>query len=226
MSKINVKEIQAGDVFSEMSHYTFVAKTRGGYEFNHHGSNSKVTLTQQYVENLLQSANLYEKEVTVGKEDKYWTAKQLETAASKGEDVKDLRVGDVRVPGIRTIWENIHSTQVFTVCYQKADKKLSNKAYQAALDKQRQEFVEAIEKTRRAKKGVASKAEELLKEIQANPILPTTPGDDRVLYGYKLQFKSRDGKYACMDMEISKERPVNINTIKWLIFNGVMYTVK
>ena len=57
-------------------------------------------------------------------------------------------------------------------------------------------------------------------------------GEDRVLRGYKVQFASRDGRYDCVDMDIvrtDKEsgiRPVNINTIKWLIFNGVKYIVK
>jgi hypothetical protein len=227
MKKINVSEIQEGDVFSEMSHYTFVGKNKDGFDFEHHGSNSKVTLTQQYVENLLQSANLYETEITVGKEDKVWTAKQIEKALQKGDvESGEVREGDIRVAGIRSIWENIHSKQVFTVCFQKADTKLSSKAYQEALSQQRKLFVEAIDKTRRAKKGVSAKAEELLKEIQENPILPTSPGDDRVLYGYKLQFDSRDGRYDCMDMAINQPRPVNINTIKWLIFDGVMYTVK
>lgn len=60
-----------------------------------------------------------------------------------------------------------------------------------------------------------------------NPVLPYEEGEDRVLRGYKIQFESRDGRYDCVDMDIvrtDKEsgiRPVNINTIKWLIFNGV-----
>lgn len=42
---------------------------------------------------------------------------------------------------------------------------------------------------------------------------------------------SRDGKYRCMDMDISKtsketgERLVNINTISQLIYNGIKYIV-
>lgn len=57
-------------------------------------------------------------------------------------------------------------------------------------------------------------------------------GEDRVLRGYKIQFESRDGRYDCVDMDIvrtDKEsgiRPVNINTIKYLIFDGVKYVVK
>ena len=57
-------------------------------------------------------------------------------------------------------------------------------------------------------------------------------GEERVLRGYKIQFESRDGRYDCVDMDITKTdkesgiRPVNINTIKWLIFNGAKYIVE
>lgn len=56
-----------------------------------------------------------------------------------------------------------------------------------------------------------------LKFIQNNPIKDVIEGEDRVLRGYKLQFTSRDGKYKCMDMDITRtdketgERLVNIN---------------
>lgn len=65
-----------------------------------------------------------------------------------------------------------------------------------------------------------------------NPILGFEEGEDRVLRGYKVQFESRDGKYNCVDMDIERTekesgvRPVNINSLKWLIFNGVKYIVK
>ena len=46
-----------------------------------------------------------------------------------------------------------------------------------------------------------------------------------------MQFVSRDGKYRCMDMDITRtdketgERLVNINTISQLIYNGTKYIV-
>lgn len=55
---------------------------------------------------------------------------------------------------------------------------------------------------------------------------------ERVLRGYKIQFESRDGRYNCIDMDIQQTdkesgvRPVNINTIKYLIFGGVKYVVE
>jgi hypothetical protein len=72
----------------------------------------------------------------------------------------------------------------------------------------------------------------LITELVNNPVLPYEEGEDRVLRGYKIQFESRDGRYDCVDMDITKTdkesgiRPVNINTIKWLIFNGVKYIVE
>lgn len=65
-----------------------------------------------------------------------------------------------------------------------------------------------------------------------NPISKVVEGEDRVLRGYKIQFESRDGRYNCIDMDITKTdkesgiRPVNINQIKWLIFDGVKYVVE
>lgn len=66
---------------------------------------------------------------------------------------------------------------------------------------------------------------------EANPIKDYIEGGERVLRGYKKQFVSRDGKYRCMDMDITRtdketgERLVNINTISQLIYNGTKYIV-
>lgn len=79
---------------------------------------------------------------------------------------------------------------------------------------------------------MATAYKEALEFVQSNPIKDYTEGEDRVLRGFKIQFVSRDGKYRCMDMDITKTdkesgiRPVNILTIKWLIFNGVKYIVE
>ena len=83
-----------------------------------------------------------------------------------------------------------------------------------------------------SKKGVANAAKELVQHLLSNPVLPYTEGEERVLRGYKIQFVSRDGRYDCVDMDIERTdkesgiRPVNILTIKWLIYNGVKYVVK
>lgn len=81
------------------------------------------------------------------------------------------------------------------------------------------------------KKGVANAAKNLITELVNNPVLPYEEGEDRVLRGYRIQFESRDGRYNCIDMDIQQTdkesgvRPVNINTIKYLIFDGVKYVV-
>ena len=52
---------------------------------------------------------------------------------------------------------------------------------------------------------------------------------ERVLRGFKIQFESRDGRHDCIDMDIedaNNVRPVNINTIKWIILGGTKYVVE
>lgn len=162
-----------------------------------------------YVQDLLNTSDQYDKEVKVTKEDK-----------------KD------GTPGIRTIFEGIKSSEVFTVVFQKQDKAKTKKQYEAEREAQRQEAVALIDKAKKAKKSMAVAYKEALEHIQNNPIKDFIEGEDRVLRGYKMQFVSRDGKYKCLDMDIernSKEdgvRLVNINTIKQLIFNGVKYVVE
>lgn len=228
--KLKVSEMSNGDVFSEVSHYTLLSHDKEEFKFLHHGSNEPVVLSQVYVEELLHTGNQYQKEVEVGKEDKLWTDKRIEEwqkAQKTGYDVKDTpKAGDVMIPGIRTIWENIHSAHVFKVCFQKQDEALTAKKLDELREAQISAALESIDKAMKGKKGVAAAAMEQLKNIQQNPILPYAPGEMRVLVGYKVQFTSRDGRYQCMDMEKKALRPVNINTIEWLVFDGVKYIVK
>lgn len=231
---VKVEEMSVGDVFSEVSHYTYLGKNgKGQHSFEHHGSKTEVTLGDLYIEGLLKTAHQYHKEVEVGKEDKIWTAKRLQEATAAGEFKNVTKLpneGDVMVPGIRTLWENIHSAHVFQVCYQKQDVPLSTKKLTELRSVQIESAVKELEKAQKAKKGIAAAAEEQIKKIQENPILPFEPGEMRTLVGYKVQFTSRDGRYDCVDMEIAKGenniRPVNINTLAWLVFDGVKYIVK
>ena len=93
-------------------------------------------------------------------------------------------------------------------------------------------FSMAIDTVKANKKGVAEAAKRLVEDLIKNPILPYEEGEDRVLRGYKIQFESRDGRYSCVDMDIvrtdkeSGVRPVNILTIKYLIYDGVKYVVE
>lgn len=161
------------------------------------------------LKNYTNSADLFETTVKVTKEDK-----------------KDGTLG------IRSIWENIHSGQVFTVCFKKQDKPKSKRKLQEEIDAIAEQFSNSIDTVKNNKKGVANAAKNLITKLVNNPVLPYEEGEDRVLGGYKIQFESRDGRYDCVDMDITKTdkesgiRPVNILTIKWLIFNGVKYIIE
>ena len=206
--KVNIKEIEVGDIFSEESHYVVNKVAKDKVEFLHLESGKKVSLNNEYVANLLNTSDQYDNEVKVGKEDK-----------------KD------GTPGIRTIFENIKSSEVFTVVFKKQDKPKTKKAVEAEKETQRNEAVAIIDKAKKAKKSMATAYKEALEFIQNNPIKDYIEGEERVLRGYKMQFVSRDGKYRCMDMDITRtdketgERLVNINTISQLIYNGTKYIV-
>lgn len=206
---VNLKEIQVGDVFSEESHYVVKSVDKDGVVFNHLESGKSVKLGNDYVKNLLNTSDQYEKEVKVTREDK-----------------KDGTLG------IRTIFENIKSSEVFTVVFTKQDKAKTKKQYEAEKEAQRNEAIALIDKAKKQKKSMAVAYKEALEYIQNNPIKDYIEGEDRVLRGYKMQFVSRDGKYKCMDMDIERtdketgERLVNINTIKALIVNGIKYVVE
>lgn len=207
--KVNLREIEVGDIFSEESHYVVKEVKSESVVFKHLESGKTVNLSNEYVYNMLNTSDQYEKEVKVTREDK-----------------KD------GTPGIRTIFEGIRSSEVFTVVFKKQDKAKTKKQFESEKEAQRMEAISMIDKAKRQKKSMATAYEEALEFVQSNPIKDYTEGEDRVLRGFKIQFVSRDGKYRCMDMDIEKtekdtgERLVNINTISQLIYNGVKYTVE
>lgn len=205
-----VGEYKVGDILSESSHYTIVGfNNDSSFKVKHHESGDIVNIGATYVNNYIKSADIYDEEKKVTKEDK-----------------KD------GTPGIRTIWEGIHSGQVFTVCFKKQDKPKSKKKLQEEINTIIEQFSNSIDSIKNSKKGVANAAKNLVTELVENPILPYEEGEERVLRGYKIQFESRDGRYDCVDMGITKTdkesgiRPVNINTIQWLIYNGTKYIVE
>lgn len=207
--KVNLAEIEVGDIFSEESHYIVKEVKSGSIVFEHLESGKNVSLSNEYVHDMLNTSDQYEKEVKVTKEDK-----------------KDGTVG------IRTIFEGIKSSEVFTVVFKKQDKPKTKKQIESEREAQRAEAVALIDKAKKNKKSMAVAYKEALEFIQNNPIKDYVDGEDRVLRGYKMQFVSRDGKYRCMDMDIERndketgERLVNINTISQLIYNGVKYIVE
>ena len=204
-----VSQLKEGSVISESSHY-IVNKVSGSNAWlKHFESGEEVQIGVSYLRNYTHSADLYNEEVKVTKEDK-----------------KD------GTPGIRTIFENIKSSEVFTVVFTKQDKPKTKKQYEAEREAQRAEAVALIDKAKKQKKSMAIAYKEALEYIQNNPIKDYIEGEDRVLRGYKMQFVSRDGKYKCKDMDIpvtekeTGERLVNINTIKVLVVNGTKYVVE
>lgn len=204
-----INQLKQGSIISESSHYIVNRVSGSTAWLTHFESGEDVQIGISYLKNYTNSADLYDTTVEVTKEDK-----------------KDGTLG------IRSIWENIHSGQVFTVCFKKQDKPKSKRKLQEEIDAIVEQFSDSIDTVKNNKKGVANAAKNLITELVNNPVLPYEEGEDRVLRGYKVQFASRDGRYDCVDMDIvrtDKEsgiRPVNINTIKWLIFNGVKYIVK
>ena len=204
------KEFKVGEVLSESSHYKVLdmnaGVTGGSLKLLHHESGEMVYISKEYAEKYIKSADEVTSEIKVTKEDK-----------------KDGTLG------IRSLFESIHSQQVFTVCFKKQDKPKSKKKIQSEIDAIIEQFSNSIDTIKASKKGVANAAKNLITELIENPILPYEEGEERILRGYKIQFESRDGRYNCVDMDITDEnniRPVNINTISYLIFNGTKYIVE
>lgn len=207
IEKIN--QLKEGAVISESSHYIVKRISGSNAWLQHFESGEEVQIGVSYLRSYTHSADLYNEEVKVTKEDK-----------------KDGTLG------IRTIWEGIHSGQVFTVCFKKQDKPKSKRRLEEEIELLVNQFFADIDKVKASKKGVTERAKYLISSLVTDPILPYVEGEERVLRGYKIQFESRDGRYNCVDMDIERTekengiRPVNINTIKWLIYNGVKYVVE
>ena len=204
-----INQLKQGSIISESSHYIVNRVSGSNAWLTHFESGEEVQIGMSYLKNYTNSADLYDTTVEVTKEDK-----------------KDGTLG------IRSIWENIHSGQVFTVCFKKQDKPKSKRKLQEEIDAIVEKFSNGIDRVKNSKKGVASASKYFITELVNNPVLPYEEGEDRVLRGYKVQFESRDGRYNCIDMDIQQTdkefgiRPVNINTIKYLIFGGVKYVVE
>lgn len=204
----DIKQLKEGAVLSENSHYIVQSFNSEIAIVKHFENMENTVIGLGYLQKFTNSADLYSKAVKVTREDK-----------------KDGTLG------IRSIWENIHSGQVFTVCFKKQDKPKSQKRLNAEIATLINDFSNQIDTIQKNKKGVADAAKRFAEELIKNPILPYEEGEERILRGFKIQFESRGGRYDCVDMDIEQTekesgvRPVNINTIKWLIYDGVKYEV-
>ena len=204
-----INQLKQGSIISESSHYVVNRISGSRAWLTHFERGEEVEIGVSYLKNYTNSADLYTQEVKVTKENQ-----------------KDGTLG------IRSIWESIHSGQVFTVCFKKQDKPKSKRKIQEEVDAIIEQFSNSIDEVKNNKKGVANAAKNLITELINNPVLPYEEGEERVLRGYKIQFESRDGRYNCVDMDITRTekesgiRPVNINTISYLIFDGIKYIVE
>lgn len=202
-----IKSFKVGDVLSESSHYKVLADNGNlNFKLKHLESGDVVYIDEKYIHNYLESADDFTNEVKVTREDK-----------------KDGTLG------IRSIFEGIHGSQVFTVCFKKQDTPKSQRKLNAEIATLISDFSKEIDTIQKNKKGVAEAAKKFAEELIKNPILPYEEGEDRVLRGFKIQFESRDGRYNCIDMDIedtNNVRPANINTIRWIILGGTKYVVE
>jgi len=224
---LNIAEINVGDVFSEESHYVYLGEKNNAHQFKHLESAQVVNLDSKYVTELLKTADQFEEEIEVGVEDKEWTQKQIDDAKKKGtlEADSEVRAGDLKLKGIRSIWADIHTTEVFSVCFNKKGKALTKKAFTAAKDKQIQDALAQVGTSKIT-------LEDAFKVVQDNPINQIETPEERVLRGYKVQFSSVSGFYDVVDMDIEDDgkgsnlRKVNITEIKWLVIGGIKYIVE
>ena len=204
-----IQSIKVGDVLSETSHYKIAEVSNIEVSCIHIESGDRVSIGMDYLKNYCQSADEYSEVVEVTREDKL-----------------------DGTPGIRSIFEGIHSSEVFTVVFKKQDKKKTKKQVREEQEKQIQDAIALIEKAKSQKKSMAVAYAEALTFIQQNPVKDYIEGESRTLRGYKVQFQSRDGRYDCIDIDIEKTekesgiRPININTIESLIYKGIKYVVK
>lgn len=113
--KVNLTEIEVGDVFSEESHYIVKEVKKDSIVFEHLESKKTISLSNEYVHNMLNTSDQYEIEVKVTREDK-----------------KD------GTPGIRTIFENIKSSKVFTVVFKKQDKPKTKRQFESERENLRE----------------------------------------------------------------------------------------
>lgn len=227
MSKIKISEIEIGDVFGEQSIYRVKQINSHDIAFEHLKSGVEVSLSHQYVTDLLFTADQYQEEVEVGVLDKVWTETQVTQERKKNFAFKG-EVGQIKQVGIKTIWSEVGS-KPFTVCFLKKPKELSKKAFDEKINKVVEEALDKIEKAKSAKKGVTNVASDIIRNLIKNPVVSLEEPEERVLRGIKLQHESTDGFYQVQDLDITSgenKRLVNLNTIKWLVVDGVKYIVK
>lgn len=229
---VDLNQMEYGDVFSELSYYVLTAQNpiRESYSFTNLQSGESVQLGGTYVRKYLISSSQYLETVKVGLNDKLWTKNQIDKAEASGEIEKNsVRVGDVRVPGILTIWSNI-GNKCFKAIFKKKDKDKTKKALKEEKENRVRQFLFAIEEAEVLGNSISAVVERYTTELIENPILPFIEGEDREFHGYKLEHVSKDGKYRCVDLKLDPEddhskgiRQITVSNIKELVVDNVRY---
>lgn len=228
VNTLKVSDLQPGDILSEHSIYKVISKTSGNevVSLEHLQTGKIVNLQRDYIETLVDSAEQYFSEIEVGKEDKFWTSSQIQKFISSNPNAEIPIEGSIKVKGIRTIFNEISKTEVFTVIFTKADKKKTK----AEILREKEEYLNTlltpIQLASSRKKNTVEAAKTAILTALNNPFQETIKGEDRTLRGCKAEMYSLTGHYRCIDLDLQEERLVNINTIKTLVYKGVKYNVK
>lgn len=238
------KEIKQGEYFSLASHYQSKEDSLLSNQMVHAvqlSDDSPIAITGSYVAGKCKSASYFEEIVHVGYENKYWTKKQVtdwiqnenltETAIEEGwtdddwfNTINDTpRVGDLKLKGIKSIFEDIRDQSVFTVFFYKVDKKKTKKEYNAEIESRVQKFMEPVIKAKTSKKSMEDAAREAVMDLIENPVLDYHPGELRQMICYKEQFSSKDGRYKVFDLEAKETRLVNLPKVQTIIYDKVKY---
>jgi hypothetical protein len=232
---MEINNVKEGEFLSEISHYKVRKDSdlelMSSVSITHLASSGEYSFTGTYVKDHLKSASQYDEVIKVGKEDKFWTNKQVADWIREnwdGVNIHDFavnvpKVGDLKLKGIRSVFQEIRDQTVFTVVFQKVDQKKTKKAYEAEISERVERFLVPVIKAKTSKKSMEEAAKASVTDLIKNPVLDYIPGEMRTMICYKTQFSSRDGHYSVFDLEKQGVAQVNIKTIQSIIFDGVKY---
>lgn len=226
----NYTDLRPGDFLTEISSYTVKTVDKDKTVLIHGESRKEVTIAKNYVELYMIPADQYTSEVIVGKEDTYWTEKQIQEAIAKGvPNASNLREGDLKAKGIRSIFLDYPLRTACAVCFFKKDKPLSAKAYEKAIEDKIAQDLQEITNGNKSLKDV-------LAESNKKPVLNYIPGEERVMIGYKISNFSQTSDYKFMDVKVPNpsspggfdhiEKSIDLSTIKWMVADGIKYILK
>lgn len=240
-----LNKVEREEFLSEISHYqvTKLAGNMNTVHLKNFQTNEEVGIGYSYIQQYCKSASQFDETIKVGKEDKYWTEKQVldwikfeakltndPIERHSGEWLNLLstapRVGDLKLEGIRTIFQNIRDQTAFTAWFYKVDTKKTKKAYKEEIEARVQSFLEPILKAKAQKKSMEEAVRASVMNLIENPVLDYIPGELRKMICYKVDFTSRDGNYKVFDLEKQSIGTVNIKTLQSIVINGKKYEVE